>query len=178
MSDLEDLDKLKERTRQISVAGMMTQVEHRTSQNGKPYGRFTLEDYNGSHQFMLFSKDYIRLRNFINADWFVFLEADVVYNDYRSRTELKINNITLLAEVVDVKAKALQIDLNMQELDETTVEDLVNILDEGTGKLGVKFRLFDSESKISLRSRKRGISIDKALSDRLEMMDGIKARLI
>ncbi len=178
LNDLEDLDKLKEKTRQISVAGMITYVDHRISQKGSPWGRFTMEDYNGSYQFSLFSKDYLRLRNFINLDWFIFLEGEVAYNDYRSNTELKITNITMLSELIDVKAKALQVDLNLEEIDETVVDDLVNIFDTAQGKLAVKFRIFDKESVVELKSRKKGIKIDKKLTDRLEMMDSVNVKLI
>lgn len=178
LSDLEDLDKLREKTRQISVAGMITNVENKISQKGNPWGRFTMEDYNGSYTFSLFSKDYLRLRNFINDDWFIYLEADISYNEYRNNTELKITNIMMLAELIDVKAKALQVDLELSEMDEVVVEDLVNIFDESKGKLAVKFRLFDDGSIVELKSRKKGVRINKELTDRLEMMDAIKIKLI
>lgn len=178
LSDLEDLDKLKERTRHVSVAGMITFVDHRISQKGNPWGRFTMEDYNGSHQFSLFGKDYLRLRNFIGDDWFVFLEADISYNDYRKSTELKINSIIMLAELIDVKAKALLIDLELENLDDTMVEDLVNILEESKGKVGVKMRLFDNGTMIELKSRKRGVQISKELTSRLSMMDSVKFKLV
>jgi DNA polymerase-3 subunit alpha len=178
LSDLEDLDKLKEKERQVTVAGMITFVDHRVSQKGNPWGRFTMEDYNGSYQFSLFGKDYLRLRNYIGDDWFVFVEADVSYNDYRNSTELKIKNIIMLAELIDVKAKALQIDLHLEQMDETMVEDLVNILDESKGKVGVKFRLFDNGSMIELKSRKKGVQISKALTEQLELMDSLSFKLL
>jgi len=178
LSDLEDLESLQKKSSNISVAGMITYVDNRISQKGNPWGRFTLEDYNGSYQFSLFSKDYLRLRNFINEDWFVFLEGTVAYNDYRNSTELKISNIIMLAELIDTKAKALQIDLDLETMDDTLVEDLVNILDKPKGKLGVKIRLFDNGNMIELKSRKRGIKLDKMTVDHLEMMDNVKVRLI
>ena len=178
LSDLEDLEKLKEKSRNISVAGMITQVDNRISQKGNPWGRFTMEDYNGSYEFSLFSKDYLRLRNFISEDWFVFLEGEVMYNDYRRNTELKIKNIIMLAELIETKAKALQIDLDLQNLDQTLVDDLVDILDADKGKIGVKFRLFDTDGSIELKSRKKGIKVSKELTDRLATMEGVKVKLV
>jgi len=178
LSDLEDLDKLKEKVRQVTVAGMITFVDHKVSQKGNPWGRFTMEDYYGSYQFSLFGKDYLRLRNYIGKDWFVYIEADVTYNDYRNATELKIKNIIMLAELIDAKAKALQIDLHLEQMDETMVEDLVNILDESKGKVGVKFRLFDNGSMIELKSRKKGVQISKSLTEQLELMDSLSFKLV
>ena len=56
LGDLADLPSMN--GRDFVAAGMVTSVMHLTTKTGKPYGRFTIEDYNGSHEFVLFSKDY------------------------------------------------------------------------------------------------------------------------
>ena len=63
LGDLADLPSMN--GRDFVAAGMVTSVMHLTTKlTGKPYGRFTIEDYNGSHEFVLFSKDYENFRRF------------------------------------------------------------------------------------------------------------------
>ena len=47
LGDLADLPSMN--GRDFVAAGMVTSVMHLTTKTGKPYGRFTIEDYNGSH---------------------------------------------------------------------------------------------------------------------------------
>jgi len=48
---LQDLDKFK--GRDFAFGGMVSLAEHRTSKNGKPFGNFTLEDYDHAERFFL-----------------------------------------------------------------------------------------------------------------------------
>ncbi|MRS05570.1 DNA polymerase III subunit alpha, partial [bacterium] len=57
---LADLQNLKEYIdRDVTVAGMVTDVRSGIGKNGKPYGSLTIQDYTDSFRFMLFDKDYI-----------------------------------------------------------------------------------------------------------------------
>src|SRR5690606_670768 len=35
--------------RELKLGGIVSAVEHRTTKTGKPFGKFTLEDYNGNY---------------------------------------------------------------------------------------------------------------------------------
>jgi DNA polymerase-3 subunit alpha len=175
--DLVDLKELKKITKRITLAGMITHVEHRISQKGKPWGKFTLEDYDGHHEFTLFGNDYVNHKNMMNQDWFVFIEADLFYNDYYQRMELKIIKITILPELIHEKAKSLEIELNAGKITEATVEELNSVLDGQVGKLSVRVKLIDEKSQIALKSRKKGISINKEMAERLKKIDNLKFKL-
>ena len=176
--DLIDLKKLSERGNKVSLAGIISHVEHRISKAGKPWGKFTLEDYEGSHEFILFNKDYIKLKNMINEDWFVFVEASVAYNDYRQQVEIKIIDITILPDLIDKKASAIEIDLDVKNLEEAGIKEIADALNAPTGKLSVKFKLFDNKTHIGLKSRKKGIQINKEVAKKLKRIDNLKFRLV
>src|SRR5207253_1783509 len=57
LPELADLKTLE--GKEVIVAGIVTDVQHRTSKTGKPFGIFTLEDYMGSFEFILFGEDYV-----------------------------------------------------------------------------------------------------------------------
>jgi DNA polymerase-3 subunit alpha len=175
--DLVDLKELKNKTKRVTLAGMITNAEHRVSQKGKPWGKFTLEDYDGHYEFTLFGNDYVNHKNMMNQDWFVFVEADLFYNDYYQRMELKIIKITILPELINEKAKSLEIELNAGKITESTVEELNNVLDAPVGKILVRIKLIDEKSQIALKSRKKGIMINKEMAERLKKIDNLKFKL-
>ena len=49
LSDLRELTRLV--NREVSIAGVITDIQHRTSKNGKGWAAFTVEDYNDSYEF-------------------------------------------------------------------------------------------------------------------------------
>jgi DNA polymerase-3 subunit alpha len=175
--ELADLKELKKKNRRITLAGMITNVEHRVSQKGKPWGKFTLEDYDGNHEFTLFGNDYVNHKNMINQDWFVFIEADVFYNDYRQNTELKITKVIILPDLINEKASSLEIELDAEKITESTVEDLSKVLDAAVGKLSVRIKLVDEKSQIALKSRKKGITINKEMAESLNKIENLKFKL-
>ena len=63
VGDLDHLDELK--GKEIAVAGMVVAVQNLTTKPGKPWGKFKLEDYNGTHEFALFGKDYENFRKYL-----------------------------------------------------------------------------------------------------------------
>ena len=63
LTELENLEALK--GQEIAVAGMVVSVQNLITKTGKPWGKFVLEDYNGTHEFALFSKDYENFRKYL-----------------------------------------------------------------------------------------------------------------
>ena len=49
--------------RQIRIAGLVSDAQHRTTRNGKQFGVFSLEDYSGKTELALFGEDYVRFKD-------------------------------------------------------------------------------------------------------------------
>ena len=62
---LNDMDKVK--GKDLRFAGVVTNVEHRETKTGKPFGVLHFEDYHGAFSFYLFSDDYINFKAFFNT---------------------------------------------------------------------------------------------------------------
>src|SRR5690606_1690018 len=60
--------------RETKICGIVTAVEHRTTKTGRPFGKFTLEDYSGNFTFTLFGEDYMKYKNYMSQGWFLFIE--------------------------------------------------------------------------------------------------------
>ena len=57
ISELKDLQNIK--GKDIHIAGMVSNIEHRFTKGGKPFGTLTLEDYHDNITFFLFGSDYL-----------------------------------------------------------------------------------------------------------------------
>ena len=48
--------------RELTFAGVITDVQHRVSKNGKGWAAFTMEDYTDSFEFRIFGEEYLKFR--------------------------------------------------------------------------------------------------------------------
>lgn len=88
--------------KELRIAGIISATATKTSKNGNQYVSFTLEDFDGAHQFALFGKDYIKYKNF--AETFkLFLWKANTKPQYgqENNFEFKISEIELLSEIRD-----------------------------------------------------------------------------
>ncbi len=132
----------------IRVAGTVTAVQQATSKtSGKPYMRFTIEDYSGTHQFALFGKDYENFNKYIAHNHALLLTCkfDKRYrgkDDARpDEWELKIQTIHYLAHVRDELIRNIHITLSVEDITEPFIGRLVNIASQNKGKVDLQIKL-------------------------------------
>ena len=98
LTELENLEALK--GQEIAVAGMVVSVQNLITKTGKPWGKFVLEDYNGTHEFALFSRDYENFRKYLFSDYFLFVRGRVQPKPYNDKElEFKIISMVQLSEM-------------------------------------------------------------------------------
>ncbi len=170
--------------RELTVAGVITDVQHRISKNGKGWGLFTLEDYTDSHEFRIFGEEYLRFRHFMMINSFVYLKA-FVQDGWTNREtgkkgdpRLQYREFKLLQDVMDAYAKKLTIKLDIDRLQEKRIRALKDTLHSHKGEHHLNFVVYEmkEEIKLKLSSRKQKIKIDSELLARLEA-DGIHYKL-
>ena len=123
LGDLQDLPSMK--NKDFTVAGMVTSVTHLTTKTGKPYGRFTIEDYNSSHEFVLFSKDYENFRRYLYEGYYLLVRGRVQERTYNpNELECRINSMMMLSEAQETLIRELTIALPVAELTEDIVSQL------------------------------------------------------
>jgi DNA polymerase-3 subunit alpha len=103
--------------RELKLGGIVTTVEHRTTKTGKPFGKFSIEDYSGNTTFTLFGEDYLKFKTFMNTGWFLFIEGGVIKNTWgQQNIEYKIRHIDLLNEIGIKRSKGVQVRVNARDL--------------------------------------------------------------
>ncbi len=172
LSDLSNLDALN--GQEVGFAGMVTSVQNLTTKTGKPWGRFTMEDYNGTHDFALFGKDYETFRKYLFADYFLFVRGKVQQHPYRERElELKLLSMVQLSEMMSSTIKELSIALSARAITKELIEELSGKIDGSKGEIALKVKLFDPQNGVSLNlfSKKKRVTLSKELVGYLEDRD-------
>ncbi|MEM8848324.1 MAG: DNA polymerase III subunit alpha, partial [Bacteroidota bacterium] len=162
--------------RELSVAGVITDVQHRISKNGKGWAAFTLEDYTESFEFRIFGEEYLKFRHFLMINSFVHLKIFIREGWVNRETgkkgdpRMQFNDFKQLQDVMEAYAKKLTIKLNIDRLQEKRIKELKDTLISYKGKQPLNFIIYEmqEEIKLNLSSRKQTVHISSELLNVLE----------
>ncbi|GGX22285.1 DNA polymerase III subunit alpha [Aquimarina muelleri] len=162
--------------REISFGGVISNVEHRTSKNGKGWATFTIEDYNTAHEFRVFGEEYLKHRPFLVKSTFVYVKAFIkegwVNRDTGKKGDPRIqfNSFQLLHDVMESYARKLTIQLDINELSDSRIDDLKELLTSHTGNHTLNFVIYEmaEQLKLHMPSRKQKVNISPDLLTALE----------
>ncbi|WP_417882366.1 DNA polymerase III subunit alpha [Xanthomarina gelatinilytica] len=170
--------------RELTFGGVVTDVQHRVSKQGKGWALFTVEDYTDSYEFRIFGEEYLKFRHFLLKNSFVYVKMFVregwINRETGNKSEPRIqfNNFQLLHDVMDAYAKKLSVQLQISDLQEARVNKLKELFTMHKGDHLLNFIIYDTEEQIKLNmpSRKQKIKISQELLDELES-DGVFYKL-
>ncbi|MDD3108311.1 MAG: DNA polymerase III subunit alpha, partial [Alistipes sp.] len=159
MGELADLALLN--GREFMAAGMVTAVQHLTTKTGKPYGRFTVEDYNGSHDFVLFSKDYEKFRRYLFEGYYLFLRGKVTPRIYNpNELETRITSIMMLSEAQETLMKEITVWVPLGDLTEAFIARIRSITHENKGKVLFRVKVYDPAADVAVNLYSRSVKVE------------------
>ncbi|MEM9142242.1 MAG: DNA polymerase III subunit alpha [Bacteroidota bacterium] len=162
--------------RELTMAGVITDVQHRISKNGRGWAAFTMEDYTDSYEFRIFGEEYLKFRHFLMINSFAYLKVFVregwVNRDTGKKGEprLQYNGFLQLQDVMETYAKKLTIKLDIAQLQEERIKTLKDAMVSHKGNHSLNFVVYEMEEeiKINMVSRKQKVQISSELLDLLE----------
>ncbi|WP_191858708.1 DNA polymerase III subunit alpha [Hanstruepera ponticola] len=165
--------------REMTFGGVVTDVQHRVSKQGKGWALFTIEDYTDSFEFRIFGEEYLKFRHFLLKNSFVYVKVFIregwVNRDTGKKSDprLQFNSFQLLHDVMDTYAKKLSVQLNIADLQEKRIQSLKELFNLHQGDNALNFVIYDNEEQIKLNmpSRRQKIKISQELLDELEKQD-------
>ena len=165
--------------RELCFGGVVTDVQHRISRQGKGWALFTVDDYTDSFEFRIFGEEYLKYRHFLMKNNFVYVRTFVregwINRDTGKKGEprLQFNSFQLLHDIMDTLAKKLSIQVNIQDLREDKINVLKELLHTHKGNHALNFVVYDNEESIKLQmpSRKQKVKISQELLDELADQD-------
>ena len=162
--------------RELVFGGVVTDIQHRVSKQGKGWALFTVEDYTDSFEFRIFGEEYLKFRHFLMKNNFVFVKVFVregwVNRDTGKKSDprLQFNSFQLLHDVMDAYAKKLSIQLNIKDIGEDSIQSLKDLLQMHPGNQSLHFVVYDNAEQIKLQmpSRKQKVKVSQELLNELD----------
>ena len=150
---------------------MVIATQNLVTKTGKPWGKFTLEDYNGTHEFALFSKDYENFRKYLFNDYFLFIRGKVQPKPYNDKElEFKITSMVQLSEMRDTMIKEMYIQLAIEDITREMIEELTHRIKESEGSTTLRVNVYDRDAQVSVNmfSKRHKVSLTSNLVSFLE----------
>jgi DNA polymerase-3 subunit alpha len=177
LNRLGDLDHLV--NRELSLGGIVNDVEHLESRNGKGWARFTVEDFTDQYEFRIFGEDYLKYRHFLVVNQFIRIRM-MIRQGWTNKETGKVGaprmqylSFEMLQNTIENNAKKLTLQLDIHQLNEDKVRALQSHLKRFKGDKTLFFNVYDPEKKIklTLNSKTQKVKITSALLDELAMQD-------
>ena len=154
----------------IRVAGLVTDVQHKVTKTGKNFGSFTMEDFSGKTEYVLWSEDYVKFQNYLEKGRNILLNGF-----FRSRYnqpsvfEFKINTMSLLETVKQQLTRSVELSMHPSAL----TEDMIRFLEKNTrsypGKSTLKFNVYEPKEnlRVSMFTIEKGFQMNEEMADYL-----------
>jgi len=135
----------------LSFGGIVTNVQYLTGKNGKDWAKFTLEGFEESYDFRIYSEEYLKYRHFLVNNQFVYFKVHIKdgwvnrETGKKSDPQFVFQDAKLLADVLPTFAKKLSIQLNIQDLHQDMIQHLSKIFKENEGSNPISFDVIEIE---------------------------------
>jgi DNA polymerase-3 subunit alpha len=162
--------------KEIRIAGIVTQLQERTTKNGSRFAIFTLEDASGAVEIALFNENYGEYRNYVNVDQAVCVigKMEPSYRD-QEKLEFRVNKkngIRFLEGLLADTVKEMQIKLKLSQINETLIQELEQNLLAFRGKCSLKFHIEDEETQNSIILHSRNVMLQPS-AELFKILDGL-----
>ena len=178
LTDLKELQK----GREMRIGGIVSSVQHRTTKTGKPFGQFTLEDFNDNYTFFLFSKDYLQHKAMLEAGWFLYLTGSVQNRWNGEELEFKTHNIQHLSEIREKMTKGLDLKMRLNDVSPLVVSEIERLAGEHPGTCSLKLSVLgaheDRVIQLEMISKKYSIDLNNDLMQSLNSMDELDVKVM
>jgi DNA polymerase III subunit alpha len=166
--------------KEVQLAGVITESKTRQSKHGKPFGLFTVEDYEGTLALALFGEDFLKNQHLLQEGTFVYITGHVIERYHQAGVwELRPRKLSLLSEIRDKLSKSLQLHLSVTQVSAGLVTQLEQVLTQHPGACALTLTVAAPEEamRVVCLSRNYSIHPSNELFDALRPLEGITFRL-
>lgn len=162
--------------KELSIGGIITDVQHLVSKNGKGWGKFTVEDYTDSFEFKIFGEEYLKYRHFLMPNNFVHMKAFIREGwvnretGKRGNPRIQFRSFKQLQDVMEDFAKKLTLQIDVNDLHQERIAALENILKTHRGNHNLNFVVYELKDrlKVHMPSRRQKVNICAEMLEKLE----------
>lgn len=154
------------RNQDVTLIGLITEVNHRTAQNGNPFGSFKLEDFESEMTVTVFGKTYIETNKYFqHPDMMVMVRGK--YTERRGmqdQYEFYVNSIELLSDVRSKYVKKLVMKVELETINDAFIKKIMAIQHNYKGNVPLYLQVYDviDEIKLNFISKELYVSYDES----------------
>jgi DNA polymerase III subunit alpha len=169
-SPLANLENFK--GRKVNVAGIVTKVEHRISQKGTGWGRFTISDYTGSLEITMFSDSYAKFKSFFEEAASLYVEGEYKQRFNSEEMEFRVSNVRLLESIGEEKTQSITLKIPVEKVSADFIAQIEKLCLAHKGKHTLRMELMDYQTKerIAFTSGARKVTVGNELIAALEIL--------
>jgi len=148
------------------ILALVTGVQHRIAQkSGNKYGNYTIEDFSGKTDFVLFSEDYLRLSPYLQPGATVCITGFFRPRYNQLEFELKVQQVCLAETLKKQSTKQVNIQVHPLAVNKEMINFVEKNLKNFPGNTALKFIVNEPKKdlKISLVSSDRGLEMNEEL---------------
>lgn len=172
ITTLADFNELKDAvtpanaSKQLRLAGLVVDAQHRVTKTGRQFGVLAIEDYSGKSEFMLWSDDYTRYSNYLEKGKNIFITGCFKNRFNKPEFEFKVEKIILLESIKQNLTKQVIIDIEARDIKPEAIAFLEKNVKTFPGRSGLRFNVKDSKTRcrISLYTIETGIEMNDELA--------------
>ena len=145
--------------KELTFAGIITNVQHRVSKNGKGWASFVIEDFTDTFEFRMFSEDYLKFKHYLVPNSFLHCKVKVDKGWSEGQVLLKFIDIQMLQDIMTKLTKKITLNVDLNQLSETYINEINTLLKAHKGDKIVSFEVTDNEAKIKLKMHSRDFKV-------------------
>ena len=174
--------------KEVSICGMMSNIQHRIAKNGNEFGIFTFSDYTDSMDIMVFGSDYLKYRHYMQENMFLNIKLSITKKEFKDkegkvtqgRVYKNITNIQLLNEIVEKHSEKITVKIEVSDFSEEIFNKLSDIMFKHQGDKSLRIQLIDSKdhlNNLDLPANKLKVNISRDLLHELDDLQQISFKL-
>ncbi|MEP6684986.1 MAG: DNA polymerase III subunit alpha [Parafilimonas sp.] len=174
ITKLTDFNEIKEsntlsaanREKNMRIAGLVTDAQHRISRNGKNFGSMMIEDFSGKSELMLWSDDYVKFKNYLEKGNNLLICGYFKQRFNGDDYEFKITAVNLLETAKMNLTRHLEICVEPASLTSEFVHFVETNVKSNPGKSSLKFKIKEPQENLEvvLNTTDKGFSMNEELA--------------
>ncbi len=169
LNDLKDLRKLIDK--EVRIGGIIGEVQHKISKNGRGWATFIIEDYFESYELRIFGEDYLKFKHFLVENNFVHIKMYIKEGWKNTETgrlgdpRIQFLNFQQLQDTLSSNTKKISIKIDAQLIEEDHIDYFRKLVKKHKGDQEIVFNLSANGNglNINLYSVKNKVKITEEL---------------
>jgi DNA polymerase-3 subunit alpha len=149
----------------LTFSGILTDVQHRVSQNGNEWASFVVQDFTDSHEFRIFKESYLNFKPFLTENAFRQIKVNISrgwknVDGKIGEPRINFTDIQILQDVLEKQSKKLIVQLDIDKVNDQKIEELSQILKGNKGNVPINFVVYDLDEQVKLKLHSRSVKVN------------------